>query len=345
MRRTRNLLCHVLVVLLGPVPMAALAAEPKVHSDVFAVNRMLGRGINLGNALEAPAVGEWGMDIQSKYLHAIAEAGFDSLRLPVRWSAHAETSAPYKIDSGFFAIVDDVINESLSLDLAIVVNFHHYEELYVDPDKEQSRLLALWRQVAERYQDRPVQLVFEILNEPHGELSHERWQTMFPRILSVIRETNPERAVIVGPGQWNNVDKLPELRLPENDRMLIGTFHYYNPFRFTHQQASWVEGAQEWRNIPWNGTPEEVKVIAEDFDKAERWSKQHNRPVFLGEFGAYSGAELRSRARWTETVAREARERGFSFAYWEFGAGFGAYDRDSGKWRESLKNALLASDR
>lgn len=345
MRRTRNLLYPALLLLIVPVPPAACAAEPNVKPDVFAINRMLGRGMNLGNALEAPTVGAWGMDIQSKYFDVIAEAGFDSVRLPVRWSAHAETSAPHKIESEFFTIVDNAINDSLARDLAIVVNFHHYEELYADPDKEQSRFLALWRQVAERYQDRPDQLVFEILNEPHDELSHERWQAMLPQILSVIRESNPERAVIVGPGQWNNVDKLPELRLPENDRMLIGTFHYYDPFRFTHQQASWVEGAKDWKNIPWNGTSEEVQAIAEDFDKAERWSKEYNRPVFVGEFGAYSAADIGSRARWTETVGRQARERGFSFAYWEFGSGFGAYDRESGKWHDSLKKALLMSDR
>lgn len=345
MRRIQIFLCLALLALIVRAPMAALAAEPEADSDAFAINRMLGRGINLGNALEAPEVGAWGMDVQSEYFQKIADAGFDSVRVPIRWSAHAQTAAPYTIDPEFFEIVDGVIEDSLSRDLSAIVNFHHYEELYADPDKELPRFLALWRQVAERYQDRPARLVFELLNEPHDELSHERWQAMFPKVLAVVRESNPERAIIIGPGQWNNVDKLSALRLPEDDRMLIGTFHYYNPFKFTHQQASWVDEAKEWKDIPWKGEPEEVRAIADDMDKADRWSNEHNRPVFLGEFGAYSAADLPSRARWTATVAREARRRGFSFAYWEFGAGFGAYDREEAQWRQPLKNALLTSDR
>ncbi len=332
----------MLAAVLPAVPVGA--AEPAAAPDASAVNSMLGRGINLGNALEAPRLGEWGMDIKPEYFQIIAEAGFDSLRVPTRWQAHAQTSAPYTIDPEFFKIVDDVVAQCLSRDLAVIVNFHHYEELYADPDKELPRFQALWRQVAERYQDRPVQLVFELLNEPHGELTPERWQAMIPAMLEIVRERNPERAVIIGGGMWNNVDSLAKLQLPENDRMLIGTFHYYNPFRFTHQGATWTTPeVRDLKDVPWNGTPEENDAVAKDFDKAAQWSKANNRPIFVGEFGAYSKADMASRARWTAAIARAAVDRGFSFAYWEFGSGFGAYDRDAGQWREPLKNALVPS--
>lgn len=343
MRCTAIFLCwSVLGLGLGMLGSAAAsAAAPETSMDALAVNRMLGRGINLGNALEAPEVGAWGMEIRPEYIQAIADAGFDSVRVPIRWSAHAQTAAPYTIDPSFLQRVDGILDEALARDLAVVLNFHHYEELYAAPDEELARFLALWRQVAERYQDRPVKLVFELLNEPHGELSHERWQAMFPKVLAVVRESNPDRAVIIGPGQWNNVDELPKLRLPEGDRMLIGTFHYYNPFQFTHQQASWVDEAKNWKDIRWQGTPAELKAIEEDFQKAKIWSEQQQRPVFLGEFGAYSAADMPSRARWTAAIVRAAHQRGFSSAYWEFGSGFGAYDRQAGQWREPLKDALL----
>ena len=48
-----------------------------------------------------------------------------------------------------------------------------------------------------------------------------------------------------------------------------------------------------------------------------------------------------SRVRWTTAVAREAEARGFAWAYWEFGSGFGVYDRDRGAWREPLRAALI----
>ena len=74
---------------------------------------------------------------------------------------------------------------------------------------------------------------------------------------------------------------------------------------------------------------------------AAAWAKKHQRPVFLGEFGAYEAADLESRARWTQFVAREAERLGFSWAYWEFCAGFGAYDAKTDMWRDAFKTALL----
>jgi hypothetical protein len=40
-------------------------------------------------------------------------------------------------------------------------------------------------------------------------------------------------------------------------------------------------------------------------------------------------------------VAREAERLGFRRSYWEFGAGFGAYDPNAETWRAALKSALL----
>jgi len=47
------------------------------------------RGINIGNALEAPREGEWGVYIRDEYFRIIKEAGFDTVRIPIKWSAHA----------------------------------------------------------------------------------------------------------------------------------------------------------------------------------------------------------------------------------------------------------------
>jgi endoglucanase len=43
--------------------------------------------------------------------------------------------------------------------------------------------------------------------------------------------------VIVGGGRWNSIDGLQTLVLPEDDRNLIATVHYYTPMEFTHQGA------------------------------------------------------------------------------------------------------------
>ena len=64
----------------------------------------------------------------------------------------------------------------------------------------------------------------------------------------------------------------------------------------------------------------------------------------MGEFGAYSKADMVSRASWTEFVARTADEYGFSWGYWEFCAGFGIYNPNEETWNESLVQALLPND-
>ncbi len=62
------------------------AGEPIIAygSDPFEMNKMLGRGINLGNALDAPSEGAWGVVLKEEYFQIIKDAGFNSIRLPIR---------------------------------------------------------------------------------------------------------------------------------------------------------------------------------------------------------------------------------------------------------------------
>jgi endoglucanase len=319
----------------------APAAADGPAADVFTANRALGRGINFGNALDAPREGAWGVELKEEYFAAVRQAGFQSVRIPIRWSPHARAVPPYTIDRPFFERVDWAVEQALSRGLAVVINVHHYDEVARDPDAHEPRLLGLWRQIANRYKDKPDRLVFELLNEPNGPLTDERWQQMVGPLLATVRATNPRRPVIVGPGHWNNYRSLDSLQLPDDDRWLIATFHYYEPFQFTHQGASWARGSDAWKGRTWTGTPEQTKALQEDFATAAAWGEKNRRPLYLGEFGAYEVADMDSRAAWTTAVAREAERHKFSWAYWEFGAGFGAYDRQAGRWREPLLRALV----
>ena len=237
--------------------------------------------------------------------------------------------------------MDWAIEQALSRGLVAVINTHHYDEIFQDPEKHQARLIALWKQIAQRYRDRPDRLYFELLNEPHAKLTGERWNKILPELLAAIRPSNPKRIVIVGPSQWNSLHHLDKLQLPENDRMLIATFHYYDPFHFTHQAAPWVSGSKKWKGTTWQGTAKQTEAIQKDFAKVASWSKKHQRPIYLGEFGAFSTADMESRARWTAAVVRTAEKHGLSWSYWEFASGFGAYDPKANAWREPLRRALL----
>jgi endoglucanase len=343
---------NLLLVVAGPVLAASLwlvalttpARDTETQKDAFAYNRLLSHGINLGNALEAPQEGAWGLTLKAEYFQKIKQAGFDSVRLPIRWSSHAGDQAPHEIDATFFKRVDWAIEQALSQKLAVVINVHHYEEMYRAPDKHLPRLLALWQQIGQRYAKRSDRLFFEVLNEPHDKLTEDRWAKMLPQLLGVLRKSNPQRAILVGPGQWNNLEQLDKLKLPKEDRLLIVTFHYYSPFEFTHQGAEWVAGSKKWQGQTWKGTPQQREALAKDFAKAAAWAKKNQRPLYLGEFGSYSKADLGSRALWTRAVAREAEKHGMSWAYWEFAAGFGVYDRTAGAWRQPLLKALLSKE-
>jgi endoglucanase len=299
------------------------------------------RGINMGDMLEAPKEGDWGLSVEEEYFDLIKEAGFDFVRLPVRWNAYASASAPYTIDPAFFARVDEVLGWALERELAIIIDFHHYEEMASDPVGHKDRFLGIWRQVAEHYRDHPPTVLFELLNEPTANLNPSLWNEYLTEALKIVRETNPTRDVIIEPVLSNGEDLFSELEIP-NDRHLIVTFHYYLPFQFTHQGAEWASAeAGNWLGTTWDATEAQKAEITRHFDLVAEWAERENVRILLGEFGAYSKADMASRARWTEYVAREAERHGFAWSYWELASGFGIYDPATKVWRKELLEALI----
>ena len=314
--------------------------QPTSQPEPMAAGITLNRGVNLGNMLEAPHEGDWGLTVKEKYFDVIKDAGFDFVRLPVRWSAHASQEPPYTIDPEFLGRVDQVINWALEQDMAIIVDFHHYEEIMKDPEKNKDRYLDIWRQLGEHYKDSPSNVLFELLNEPFDQLNASLWNEYLAGSLAIVRETNPEREVIVGPVGWNAYDQLSTLELPSDEHLIV-TFHYYLPFHFTHQGAEWVDGSTPWLGTTWEVTEAEKAEITAHFDEAAGWAQERNLRVLLGEFGAYSKAPRDLRVRWTAFVRGEASRHGFAWAYWEFASDFGIYNPASKAWRQDLLNALI----
>jgi endoglucanase len=309
------------------------------------INKLLGKGINLGNALEAPNEGEWGLTIEKEYLQLINAAGFQSVRVPIRWNAHTAANPPYTIDADFLKRVDEIIEWALDQNLAVMINIHHFNELMENPDQFKSKFLHIWDQLGQHYADQPEQVVFEILNEPHSNLTSELWNSYLIEAISTIRKSNPNRVLVAGTAPWGGFDGLKDLKLPDDDRQIIATVHYYNPFQFTHQGAEWVEdNTDSWLGTTWEATENQKNAVNADFDAVEKWSKENSRPIHLGEFGAYNKAPDRSRIVWTNFIRTAAEQRGFSWAYWEFGAGFGVYNRDNNQWRTSLLDALISDN-
>lgn len=310
--------------------------------NAFEQNMRLGRGINLGNALEAPNEGEWGVVLQQPWFQLIREAGFKSVRIPIRWSAHAEEFTPYSLDHEFAKRVAWAVNCALQAGLRVIINMHHYDALTQSPQTERARFQELWFQIAHLFQRYDDRLLFELYNEPSGELTSGHWNDLLAATIPIIRETNPDRTLLIGTANWGGIDALEYLNIPEEEKNVIVTVHYYSPFPFTHQGAEWVKGSDSWLGTRWKGG-NAAKEIRYDLWRCAEWGRKENRPMHLGEFGTFHKADFKSRIRWTKAVAREAENYNMSWAYWEFCAGFGLFDAETGKWNQKLLEAVQPS--
>lgn len=322
-----------------PMPTPTPTLIPFVEMDATAQADALGRGMNFGNMLEAPNEGDWGLTLQPEYFDLVKNAGFRTVRLPIRWSSHTDTKPPYTIDPKFFERIDWAIQQATSRGLNIVVNVHHYQELMTNTEAERPRFYAMWKQIAERYKEQPSSVLFELYNEPNT-ITDKMWNTIAAETLAVVRQSNPTRNVIIGGVDYNSVNGLLGLRLPADDPHIIATFHYYLPFEFTHQGADWVNGSDAWLGTKW-GTSNDKTEVDYDIYRVKEWADKYKRPLWLGEFGAYREADMDSRVKWTAYLAREMEKKKINWAYWDFAADFAAYDHTQNKWIEPLLDALM----
>lgn len=298
------------------------------------------RCLNLGGALEAEYEGQWGYTIQDVHLDAIAEAGFEAVRLPVNWAAHTGDAPGYAIEPGFLGRVDHVIAAAIEQGLWVILDVHHFDALMDDPDGEMARLDAIWRQLSAHYADWPDRLVFELLNEPNAAMTAERVNPMNAGLLAIVRETNPERWVVLATPRWANIEGLLELDAPADPRTVL-SFHYYGPFDFTHQGAPWTDRRRT--GIGWGSARERAELEA-DFDEVAAFAHEAGRPVFVGEFGVYGQVPVDERADWTRAVRTAAEARGFSWCAWDFAHSFKVYDMGEDRWIAPLREALLGLD-
>jgi len=316
------------------------AAEPDQSSFASAsvINQRLGRGINLGDTYEA----SWATrEADPADFQRIAASGFKHVRIPVRWETPARStySAPYIIQPAFLQSVKKAVDAALKNKLHVIINMQHHDSLFKNPDGLKPMFLAQWKQIASYFKQSSDSLLFEVLNEPHDLLDADKWNLFFADALKEIRKTNPKRTVLLGVAEWGGVSALNKLAIP-SDTHLILTIHYYSPFTFTHQGAEWVSGSNAWLGTKWNDTEYDREAVVNDFQTVLRIKQEKNIPIHIGEFGAYSKADMNSRVKWTRFLSRWFEQNGFSWAYWEFNSGFGIYDPVTGLFRTSLLNAL-----
>lgn len=308
-------------------------------------NETLGRGINFGNALEAPNEGEWGLTIRESYIQAVADAGFNSVRIPICWSAHTGTVSPYRIDPVFLARVDEVVNWCLDRNLAVIITIHHFNDLYNYPDDPVylNMLFAIWKQLTAHYLSVDHEkLFFEVLNEPEVNLTADKWNQLMPKIIDAIRVTDSDRTLIIDAPDYAYHQSLPKLNIPKSEKNVIVSTRYYLPYQFAQQGAWWSDwiDLNQFLGTVWTGSVSEKNTVLTDIAFISNWSKTNNRPVTIGEWGSIMFADNQSRLTWTNYIRTQFENNGFSWSYFDFGVVFKAYSVAENKWLDGFVEAL-----
>ncbi|MDB6021653.1 MAG: retaining beta-glycosidase [Pedosphaera sp.] len=330
-------------------------------------------GANLGNYLEVPRGQDWGVRINPEDFDHIKAEGFDHVRVPVGWHRYTGPGPEFKLEDEIFAKVDFILTNALSRGLAVMLNIHHFDEFTTNPTNEVARFVAIWGQIATHYAQLPDTVVFELLNEPKDAATTTVLNPIYAQAIAEIRKTNPRRTIVVGPGRWNQVSELKNLILPNDDDNLIVSIHCYEPYYFTHQGATWGgpdvktkgikfpgppptplvpdeslnlrQGVRDWlkryNTLPSALNPSSSAAFEGTMKLARRWSEYYGRPVHVGEFGCFTGADPMSRARFYAEFRRVCAEQKLGWAIWDWNAGFRYWDPQKNEPAPGMREALF----
>ncbi len=316
-------------------PKTAPVAPPPTRSNTpFPVRRCM----NLGNALEAENEGDWGYTIRSQDIATIKQAGFDTIRLPVRWDTHAAHRSPYTIDPAFMRRVKQVVDQAQANGLNIIVDVHHYENLMTNTARETPRFLGIWDQIATAFQNEPNSVIFEVLNEPTLSINMDELNRLYAQVVPIIRKTNPTRKLMMGGNSWNSVDTMAKVKWPD-DVNLVATYHDYGPHEFTHQGASWMEPPMPMGRA-WGGRDDQAEM-RETFQLARAFKTNSRYPVFVGEFGVIDTVNAPERAAWIKARRKAMEAQGISWCAWDFAGAFSLYDLNNRVWKPGVLDALF----
>jgi len=315
---------HLTILSIILFPIISVAAQITPHETAEQIKK----GINMGNTLEPPLEGGWNNPpAREYYFDLYRDAGFDMVRIPVRWDMHTSYEAPFTVDPVWMQRVEQVVDWALERDLFVIINAHHDNWIKDNYSNAlyRARFDSIWSQISVHFQDKPDKLMFEVLNEPHG-LTKSQNDELHARALQIIRRTNPYRIVIIQGNEWGGAQELIDMAIPDDD-YLIGSFHTYDPWPFG------LEG-----HGPFGMT--EIRELDEKFAAVKAWSDLHNIPVLLGEFGCHRDAEYNQRMKHYKTYMDLIEKYGFMFSAWDDGGNFGILLRSAYLWNE-IKDILI----
>lgn len=316
------------------------------------------KGLNFSKWFEAPSPQaiDFSKITEQDFIN-VKSIGVDIIRLPVKLHNMAEGDS-YVLDSHFLDLLDRAVDWAEKHEIYLMLDNHSFHPTDPTDPEIADILIPVWTQLARRYKDRSGYLLYEILNEPHG-IETKVWAPIQEKVVTAIRKIDSGRGIVVGGVNYNSLDEL--LNVPVyNDDNIIYTFHFYDPYIFTHQGETWGHppNLRNLKGLPFpsdaHAMPEippdligtwaekaiqhsymkeaTAEALAKQLDKAVLFSQEHgNIPLFCGEFGAHIPNILpEDRRRWYQTVTQLLEERNISRASWDYFGNFGIFNTAQG---------------
>lgn len=325
------------------------------------------RGVNLTGWFQAESPKQIQFTKYTKHdLQNIKSLGADVIRLPINLHAMTSGAPSYTYDPLFLMFLDSVVSWAEELDLHLILDNHSSDGTQVTDTNIVEILIPVWTQLVQHYKDRSRKIYYEILNEPQG-ISDAKWNEIQQRVVAAIRTIDTVHTIIVGPANWNSYYNLAAMPV-YSDTNLIYTFHFYDPFIFTHQGAgwtgpslvnlrgvpfpydaarmpscppdlkgTWVETSLQYYNV--DGT---VQKVRERIDVAVNFRTTRRVPIYCGEFGTLmTYASEADRAYWYNVVRTYLEQHTIAWTTWDYQGGFGLFKSNTNELFDHDLNVQL----
>ncbi len=341
------------------------------HFSFYALSAQtpFSRGVNLTNWFQTGSARQ----VQfAKYTKEdfirIKSLGCDVIRLPINLHFMTNGAPDYTIDPLFFDFLDQAVDWAEELQIHILLDNHTFDPNADTQPTVEGILLKVWPQMAEHFKDRSNYVYYEILNEPHG-ITTALWCQIQKKVIDAIRAVDVKHTIIVGPSGYNSYNELKNMPV-YTDTNLIYTFHFYDPFMFTHQGATWTDNMQDLAGVPFPyvaanmpATPASAKgtwvesslnnykndgtvaKVKQWLDIAVNFKTSRKVNIFCGEFGVYIPYSPHAdRVYWYDVVRKYLEEKGISWTIWDYQGGFGLFEKGSNElFGYDLDTAILKS--
>ncbi len=282
----------------------------------------------------------------------IAKLGLHHVRLCISPNFLYNPQAPAAISNEHIKLLETAIHRFLQHNLAVIVDMHNTDKQDTENNAQWvAGYPTFWGVLASKLSNLdPNRVFFEILNEPVFQGREWQWFELQDRCIAAIRKSAPKNTIIVTGPDWGGIDGLLKLT-PVADRNVVYSFHFYDPFTFTHQGATWAGPIPPLlKGIPYPSSPKLVAnalaqitnpdarawvkqygderwdkaKLASRLDKALEYAHQNNVSLYCGEFGAYAlVAPPASRSRWFHDFASVLKASGIGYAVWGWDDSFG----------------------